>query len=545
MTAHAKRPAGKHRGSLRTPRRVAYIVAAMAAAVADPDLGGQVALLGNLFPQRRGKAVTAEQLARALAACDPTTGLLLRARVNSGYRREGEHLVSNVCHGFDIPLATDKSLSVAALVFRDDVVLKTVLKAMRQSARWLSKRMDRRLRKGGQNATVQTGTSAVFFLPEKAGRNGQPHLHAHLVFPNLTIFREDGRKKHCAGHFKRITQHAMAAQRRMNRQIARNLKKSGYVVTLVDGVCRLPSVSEELCKQLSPVSGMLNATTGNNNPVRRRSTKQGIRRRENLYLNDRPKKELKPLAQWRAHWEQVIGAEKLKAQKLAYHEIRYEPPVESSENPIPFASDRLPAPAIAAHRMPSSLEDVLEDGVSEIPAFKSLGVALRSSVEREFGPEARGQVIELDYSCPERERHLVEHTEALRTLLRLIFPRLIVHQKFTATERSSFRVTGAAAASPNLAQLVTTVAAALEVELGQASVRANWPAVLRWLHSELANRAPEPVVVVRRERTAPRIKPTTPRAETPAHTNATHPAPPPPEPPLTPVVDWPEMDIMP
>lgn len=545
MTAHAKRPAQKHRGSLRTPRRVDYIVAAMAAAVADPDLGGQVALLGNLFPQRRGKAVTPEHLARALAARDPATGRLLRARVNSGYRREGEHLVSNVCHGFDIPLATDKSLSVAALVFRDDVVLKTVLKAMRQSARWLSKRMDRRLRKGGQNATVQTGMSAVFFLPEKAGRNGQPHLHAHLIFPNLTTFREDGRKRYCAGHFKRITKHAMAAQRRMNRQIARNLQKSGYVVTLVDGVCRLPSVHQELCKQLSPVSGMLNAKTGKENAVRRRSTKQDIRRREDLYLNDRPKKELKPLAQWRAHWERVIGADTLKGQRLAYHELRYQPPAESNENPVPFATDRFPEPAIAAHRMPSSIEDVLEDGRSDIPAFKLLGVALRSRVEREFSPEARGQVIELDYSCPERERHLVEHTEALRTLLRLLFPRLIVHQKFTATERSSFKVMGATAASPNMAQLVTTTAAALEAELGQASVRANWPAVLRWLHAELAKHAPEPVASVRRERAVPRIKPIKQPPEAPVPTPAVHKESPAPEPLPRPVVDEPDLEIMP
>lgn len=166
-------------------------------------------------------------------------------------------------------------------------------------------------------------------------------------------------------------------------------------------------------------------------------------------------------------------------------------------------------------------------------------------MERELSPEARGQVIELEYSCPERERHLVEHTEALRTLLRLIFPRLVVHQKFTATERSSFRVTGAAAASPNLAQLVTSVAASIDVELGQASVRANWPAVLRWLHSELANRAPEPVAVVRRERAAPRIKPITPPAETPTQTKTAHPAPPPSEPPLPPVVEGPELDITP
>lgn len=545
MTNHAKRPAQKHRGSLRTKRRVDYIVAAMAAAVADPDLGGEVALLGNLFPQRRGSAVTPEQLALALAARDPATGRLLRARVNAGYRLEGEHLVSNVCHGFDIPLATDKSLSVAALVFQDEVVLKAVLKAMRQSARWLSKQMDRRLRKGGQNATVQTGASAVFFLPEKAGRNGQPHLHAHLVFPNLTTFREDGRKRYCAGHFKRITKHAMAAQRRMNRQIARNLQKSGYVVTLVDDVCRLPSVSQELCKQLSPVSGMLNAAAGKENAVRRRSTKQDIRRREDLYLNGRAKKVLKPLAQWRAHWERVIGADTLKAQRAAYHELRYQPPAGSREKLIPFAIDRLPEPAIAAHRLPSSFEDVLEDGVSEIPAFKSLGLALRTRVAREFESEARGQVIELEYSCPERERHLVEHTEALRTLLRLIFPRLIVHQKFTPTERSSFKVTGAVAANANMAQLVTATAAALEGELGQPSVRANWPAVLRWLHSELANRAPEPVAVVRRARAAPRIKPVTPTAENPMQADAAHPAPPPPAPLPLPVADGPEMDILP
>jgi len=206
---------------------VRYLEAALSAALSDPEMQAHVALLGSLFPPRRGRKVTVKQLARALAACHPSTGKRLRKRVNQGFRREGDSLVSNVSFGFDVPLSTHKSITVAALVFKDEVVLKIAMDAMRQAARWLGKKMDRRLRRGGQNATVATGKSAGFFIPEKAGRDGQPQLHGHVIIPNLTEFEEAGRKQFCAGHFRRITRSAMAAQQRMNRQLSQNLQRAG------------------------------------------------------------------------------------------------------------------------------------------------------------------------------------------------------------------------------------------------------------------------------------------------------------------------------
>lgn len=545
MKSQTKR---KHRGSIRNERRVRYAEAALTAALADPDMRGHVALVGGLFSSRRGRKVTAQQMSRALAARHPLTGKLLRKRVNAGLRWEGDSLVSNVCHGFDIPLSVDKSISIAALVFGDDAVLKLAMNAMRQSARCLSKKMDRRLRRGGQNGTVETGNSAVFFIPEKAGRNGQPQLHAHLIIPNLTSFQEDGRTRHAAGHFRRITRSALQAQQRMNRQLGRNLTKAGYAIEMVNGVCRLPGVSRALCDELSPVSKMLNSGKDREG-TRRRSTRAALHRRENSYLKDRAKKIHQPLAQWRKNWAKAFGAERLKAEMLAYYTARFQKPVESEAAPVevvPFVPEvAVPVEVIAALQVNEAQEEDLEDRTSMRPNFSSLGVALRKKVTSELTYEARNQVIELDYTCPERARHLVEHTEALRTLLRLIFPRIIVHQKFSPGEHSRFKVTGGAAANPVMAYLIAATAAALEVELGQDVVRANWPAVLRWLHSELANRAPEPVVVVRRARAAPKIKPITPPAETPTQTQTAHPAPPPPEPPLPPVVDGPELEIMP
>jgi conjugative relaxase-like TrwC/TraI family protein len=550
MSRTPRPPRAKHRGSIRTKLRVLYLVAAFNAALADPALVKHVALLGNLFTRRRGKAVTSQQLVNALAARHPETGQPLRARVNTGTRAEGDRRVSNVCHGFDIPFAVDKTVSVAALMLGDKFVLKASMAAMQQSARWLGKRMDRRLRKNRQNATVPTGASAIFFLPEKAGRHGQPQLHAHVIFPNLTTFSEDGRKRYCAAHFKRITKLAATAQRRMNAQLARTLKKAGYQVNLVDGVCRLPGVSRDLCARFSPVSTMLKGPGSNENAAGRRSTKREVRRREDRYLRIRPKKDLLTLRACQYRWFQEVGKVSLEAEKKNYRAARFRKPAELSTSPAeavsftPAGAD--PKPVIAAARLEERRDDVLDDRGSMRPNFSFLGAALRMKLSDKIGYETRNQVIELDYVCTEKAHHLVEHTEALRTLLRLIFPRLIVHQKFTTTERSRFNVTGSAASNPNLVALVTATAAALEVELGQPSVRANWPAVLRWLHSELANRVLEPIAVVRRERAAPRIKPVTPAAEKPMQTNAADPASPPPAPlPPPPVADEPDIDIIP
>jgi len=539
----------RHRGSIRTPSRVRYLEAALAAALSDPAMQAHVALLGSLFPPRRGRKVTVKQLARALAACHPSTGKRLRKRVNQGFRREGDSLVSNVSFGFDVPLSTHKSITVAALVFKDEAVLRIAMDAMRQSARWLGKKMDRRLRRGGQNATVATGKSAGFFIPEKAGRDGQPQLHGHIIIPNLTEFEEAGRKQFCAGHFRRITRSAMAAQRRLNQQLSRNLQRAGYDVELVEGVCRLPSVPRSLCESLSPVSSRLKPPEERIGGVRR-VTKSVARRRENTYLQDRPKKVLQPLNRWQKDWERVIGVEKLQFEKAAYYDRRHRrkgEPVAHKENVVPFAPEVAVAAAAMAPNWPVDPHgDVLENTSAMRPAFSSVGVALRKKLQEELSYEARHQVIEVDYSCSEKMPNLVEHTEALRTSLRLIFPRLVMHLKFSAGGPPGFKVTGAATGNPKFAQLVAATAQALVVELGQDSVRANWPLVLRWLHTELANRTPEPIIK------APATPPAVVKAKTkarmleePAKPVVIQPAPTLPEPPAPVEAGEPEWDLMP
>lgn len=496
MTALKKRVKRRHRGSIRTQQRVRYVAAALGAALNDPEMRAHVALVGSLFASRRAQKVTVKQLTRALAARHPSTGKLLRKRVNSGFRQEGDGFVTNVTHGFDVPCSVDKSVTVAALVFKDDAVLKLAMDAMRQAARWLCRKMDRRLRRGGQNATIATAKGAAFFIPEKAGRNGQPQLHAHVIIPNVTTFEEDGRTRFCAAHFRRITQSTMAAQQRMNRQLSKNLQKAGYDVELVDGVCRLPSVSKSLCDSLSPVRSKLRPTEKRGTGTR--VTANAARRRENAYLQGRPPKVFQPIQQWQKDWERTIGTEKLQREKQAYHGSRYRreaAPEAPKGNVVPFSPVVAVIAAAMAPRAPVETHgDVLEHATIMRPTFSSVGVALRKKLQGELSYEARSQVIELDYRCDEKMPNLVEHTEALRTSLRLIFPRLIMRLKFSAGDLPGLKVTGAATGNPKFAQLVEATAQALVVELGEDSVRANWSLVLRWLHGELANRAPESIV---------------------------------------------------
>lgn len=241
---------------------------------------------------------------------------------------------------------------------------------------------------------------------------------------------------------------------------------------------------------------------------RRRSTKVAVRRREDGYLKVRPDKVLLTLQEHQARWAQEVGVELLKAEKKNYRAARFQKPPEPMEvrraaaDIIPLA----PALPIAAYRQPP-VDDALDDHRPALPEFRSVGIALRARLQRELTAETRAQAADLNHFCPETQPDLEQHTEALRTLLRLIFPRLMVHQKYTASKDPSFAVSGVAASNPEFSRVVAATAGALDAELGQAHVRANWASVLRWLHTELSVQAPEPVRPVPRIRRAPKIEP--------------------------------------
>ncbi len=54
-----KRKKPKHRGSIRTPRRVDYLLAGLSGALGDPDVRDHVSLVGDVYPRRRGKEAVA------------------------------------------------------------------------------------------------------------------------------------------------------------------------------------------------------------------------------------------------------------------------------------------------------------------------------------------------------------------------------------------------------------------------------------------------------------------------------------------------------
>ncbi len=491
----ARRPPTKrrHRGSIRTQRRVRYVADGLAAALVDPEMRDHVALLGKLFRGRTGTNVKVAHLTRALAAAHPTTGRILRARVNTGTRQEGESRVANTCFGFDVTLSVDKSVSVAALLLGDKVVLKAAFAAMTSAGRWLTRKMDRRIRAGGQNRTVETGLGAAFLLPEKAGRDGQPQLHAHIIFPNLTSFPDGDRTRFCAAHFQRIAQLALAAQRRVHAQLHRDLVRLNYAADFTTGVCRLTSIPQALCDQLSPATQRIHATARHRSGAGTRTSRRLARMREDTHLFHRPPKTLKTLAQWQADWALSLQPQKLNTIRRAYAAARFNPPPIASQPTDASDSFTVPVPTL---RGPSAEEaEVLlrprrareRDEDDPTLTVRQLVGSFRQKFERECPSARRPETVEVSYLCPEATPHLVEFTEALRSSLRRIFPRLVVHQAFTAESVASFTVIGEAASNPAVREIMLQATRKLEQELARPEIRAGWPALTRWLsHANIA-----------------------------------------------------------
>ncbi len=469
-----------------------YTLNSVQAALRDPDWSRFLSVEGDLFPALKGKPFTTEQIANALASRSPQTGQPMRQRINRGTRQEGSHRVSNVCHGFDIPLSVHKSLSVAALVFKDQTVLETVVRAFAKTGAWLTRRADRRVRKGGANETVATGIGAAFVLPEFAARCGQPDLHAHPIIPNVTHFHDGERVRYCAVHFGRIAKLAATARSKMNRQIEHSLRKSGYRVECIQGICSLPSVPPQICAAFSPVSQQLSPAKAKEGWVERSPERSKARKVEDAYFRFRPKKEFLSLSERRARWTKVLSTE-----VLALEQARYEESKLSPKQPAGVDSDSVTA--VDHPLMPSSgKRESIQDGddvLAPVIAASPIPKRLSGMIEhhREILAPMRALVsnIEITYSCPEAQPDLVVHTDALRTILRMIFPGLIVHQRFALASCATVSVNSATDESLLIEKLLGNAAAAFESELKVVSREHQLPAVMRWLHGLLASSSPK------------------------------------------------------
>ena len=456
-----------------------------------------VVRFGGLFPEQKAGDVNVQHLSRALDARHPDTGRALRARLSSETRLEQGRRLSNRVHGWDVSsLSVDKSISVAALVLGDQVMLEEVMAAMQLAARRLARLIDRRLRRNGTNRTVESGLGLAFFIPETAGRFGQPQLHAHVVFANLTRFEDDGRSRYCAAHFMRIAQQALAAQRRMNIRLYQRLVCLGYAAEFTKGVCRLPHVPKELCQKFSPASTQMDASAGKWKGRRKGSSRRAAQRRDNFYLYRRPEKPIKPLAAWQSAWQSAFRPSEFQAHVEAYRAGRLAQVSDtgSDNEPQPeivqvaaltkaVSEPNGPDPEVTAGA-PASDDDAL------LP-FRQLVTAFRQKAGRELPAARRPHQAEVVYECPETVPQLVAQTEAIRSALRLIIPGLIVHQKFSSGSQHTFAAVGAAAGDGHLVRLIAQAGAALQVEINRSEAAADWPELVRWLHQALANASPE------------------------------------------------------
>ena len=438
-----KRPRQSHPSLIASKASVNYCSRMLGAALDDPAVSDYVSLYGGMMPDRQGREIEPIQLRRGLNERNPATGKRMRKRVNGATRMLKGFEINNRCRGWHATFALDKSISTAAFLFDDTAVRDLGYQALLRAGKSVSRKIQRRIRKGGANHEMPTGVGIVFAVPEKVSRYGDPHLHMHHVFCNVTEFQESGETFRCAAHFQQVAAFAGEAYRQANLWLFRQLGKQNYIVDLVDGrTCRLSAVPGYICRQLSQGAKVIeNELLARGVETAPPITSLGeARRRRNAYKKVRPAKKLEPLAEWQTVWASRIGVQEIVDLKRAYYEERYysekigpaviAPRVVAGEplgaivSPVLIAPKNVLSPSGVVSV--SQLKAGNDDGT--FASLRELSTGFRLKIANECRGSIECEQIEVKYEyayCEaECERKLPCEAELIRKILNALLPRL-------------------------------------------------------------------------------------------------------------------------
>lgn len=306
----------RHNGFIRTRDGERYVERSLESALADPALQPHCKWAGNLFPELAGKTPTIEAVESIFRNRHPVTGDPLKRTVNSGTRREGDKEVSNVCSGFTVALGAPKEVSIAALVFEDMTVFEVAATCLAKAVDPLTGKMDRRQPRPRREETLPTGLGMYLTVLEAVNRQGAPHLHRDTTFMNVTAYEENGRRRYCAAHLRRLAKSVAPAWRRAYRMMYRELKRKGYLVHGTAAKWQLAGVPKYLTAQwstkMSPSPVPVSASLPKVEALRQ------AKRRDQRHKCARPKKVFRPLTSWRSAWRAELGPEQAKSLRQFY-----------------------------------------------------------------------------------------------------------------------------------------------------------------------------------------------------------------------------------
>ena len=158
--------------------------------------------------------------------------------------------------GTDFEFSAPKSVSIQALVHGDDRLIGTHRKAVEAATAFLEEKIGVRRREGkdqdGKDVRNfhETGKSLVGRVTHFTSREGDPHLHDHAVFLNVTR-NADG--SYQAMTNDRMLQYQRAAQEIYHAELSRSLEKMGY--SLETGKYGEPQIKGYAREQIEHFSG--------------------------------------------------------------------------------------------------------------------------------------------------------------------------------------------------------------------------------------------------------------------------------------------------
>ncbi len=270
----------------------------------------------------------------------PQTGERLTQRTKVSRHSEDGSDAANRRVFFDFTFSPPKSVSIAALVGRDERITTAHRQAVKVAMKELERFAATRVRKSLSNADRTTGNIAAALFEHETSRALDPHLHTHCIVFNATHDAKENRWK-ALQNFQML-----AAQKYVENvyyhELARELRACGYTVeNNARGDFRVAEVPSELCARFSKRHAQIDDQTREflaQHPEKSTADVQSIR--ERLAHKERSRKQQDISAvQLRARWQSELQPGEQPVMKTA-NQVETTP-VSDAAGAVDWAEDHL------------------------------------------------------------------------------------------------------------------------------------------------------------------------------------------------------------
>lgn len=155
--------------------------------------------------------------------------------------------------GYDFTFNAPKSVSLVSTLQGDTRVKEAFEKAIRETMAEMEQAVQTRVRTNGQNTARDTGNFIFGGFLEETTRpvNGisDPHLHMHIVVPNVTFDEVENRFK--AGEFVKLKQNAPYYEAAFHSRLMQHVQALGYGIRESQTGWEMAHISDEVIEKFS------------------------------------------------------------------------------------------------------------------------------------------------------------------------------------------------------------------------------------------------------------------------------------------------------